>query len=1134
MLTQHDPRAEPIPGYRLLDRIGEGGFGEVYKAEAPGGILKAIKFVYGNLDGHDSDEARVRQELKALNRVKTVRHPFILSLERFDVIGGRLMIVMELADCNLWDRFEACRSKGLPGIPRDELLSYLRESAEALDLMNDQYQLQHLDIKPQNIFLVHNHVKVADFGLVKDLEGMRVQATSGVTPVYAAPETFEGLVTRYCDQYSLAIVYQELLTGERPIKGANARQLMMQHLTGVPAVEPLPVEDREAVRRALAKKPEDRYPTCGDFVRALLSNDTRQVPTAQTRCVRLGVSATPASASTNAIFRTQVKIASATVVRPAVARDGVLVPACVLGLGTLGKEVVRRFKLALRRRGGVYPALPHLRCLCIDADPDAVRAAVEDDPEAVLQHDEFLLARLNRPGHYLRPTRGKPSVDSWIDPQLLRRLPREQVTANGLRPLGRLAFFDNYRLVATRLRAELEACSHPSNLTTAQRKTGLALRSGQPRVYVIAGLAGGTGSGMFLDVAYTVRQQLELLGYDTPDVVGVFLLPPVGKRARSAPTALGNAVAALTELNHYSSPATTFSGYYVDDQGAITNTTAPFGRTVLLSLPEGEEPGRADAVFAQAGDFLCRELTTSFGRVADEMRKQGLPEEDPALAARPVLQTFGTYTISVPRRALLRRVVRGLCQRLAQRWHASRFTALPETIQAWVLEQWSARQLGPDAVAGSVRESLTRVLGGEPDALYAAASALKLGGQDMSARAVGAAQAALAYFEQLLGSPEAAAARQRPDLFDALDAAVQEAAAAAGHRLAELCLAALEEPLFRLVGAEETIHRQMIERLEQAVDVQKAACRETAQQTAEVFARIRVLLLNLQKSSLLWWGSKSKAAAELEELLPLYPRLRLESLVHEQALNILRHLHGHFPGRLCEVGCCRVWLTRFVENLLQADIPSPSTDQGPGRHLLPDECRSLEEAADRVLARVTPGELAELDQRVQQAIRKQLRGHVHVCTTGMDFLRGLEAAVREAIEAFVASRLVKANVAELYLKQPIPERAKEDDLARAFECAQPAGGLPDAQETCILAVPPGPAGEQLRELARNAVADVELIAANSGDDIVFYREQSGLALADLPQAGPVAQELYYHLRERDQYPVHSRVDVLDWLLVDRG
>src|SRR2546421_3725082 len=259
-----ESRAEPIPGYRLIERIGGGGFGEVWKAEAPGGLLKAIKFVFGDLEEASEDGVRAEQELKALSRVKTVRHPYILSLERYDIIDGQLIIVMELADRNLWDRFKECRGQGLPGIPRDELLGYLEETAEALDLMNGHYQIQHLDIKPQNIFLVHNHVKVADFGLAKDFEGLRATVTGGVTPVYAAPETFDGTVTRFCDQYSLAIVYQEVLTAHRPFTGSNSRQLLMQHIHGVPDLSPLPEPDRGPIARALAKNPDDRFPTCTD------------------------------------------------------------------------------------------------------------------------------------------------------------------------------------------------------------------------------------------------------------------------------------------------------------------------------------------------------------------------------------------------------------------------------------------------------------------------------------------------------------------------------------------------------------------------------------------------------------------------------------------------------------------------------------------------------------------------------------------------------------------------------------------------------------------------------------------------------------------------------------------------------
>jgi len=261
--------AEPIPGYTLIAPLGRGGFGEVWKAQAPGGIPKAIKFVKGSLD--DIAEGRVAacQELKSLNRVKEVRHPFILGLERVDIIDGQLIIVMELADKDLSKRLEECRAQGKTGIPRAELLRYMDETAEALDLMNGEYQLQHLDIKPQNLFLVCNHVKVADFGLVKDLEGMTATITAGITPIYASPETFEGKASRTSDQYSLAIVYQELLTGARPYVGKNARQLLMEHMKGVPNLEPLPPADRAIVARALSKVPGDRFPNCAEFINQL-------------------------------------------------------------------------------------------------------------------------------------------------------------------------------------------------------------------------------------------------------------------------------------------------------------------------------------------------------------------------------------------------------------------------------------------------------------------------------------------------------------------------------------------------------------------------------------------------------------------------------------------------------------------------------------------------------------------------------------------------------------------------------------------------------------------------------------------------------------------------------------------------
>src|SRR5262249_26415033 len=186
---------------------------------APGELRKAIKIIFGNLE-----EQRAEQELKALQRIKEVRHPFLLSLERYEVHDGQLFIVTELADKSLSDCFNECRAAGLPGVPREQLLAYLRDAAEALDYMQESRGLQHLDVKPQNLLLVAGRIKVADFGLVKDLSGGTTTSSSGITPVYATPEAFDGRVSRFSDQYSLAIVYQEMLTGARPFPGTTAIQ----------------------------------------------------------------------------------------------------------------------------------------------------------------------------------------------------------------------------------------------------------------------------------------------------------------------------------------------------------------------------------------------------------------------------------------------------------------------------------------------------------------------------------------------------------------------------------------------------------------------------------------------------------------------------------------------------------------------------------------------------------------------------------------------------------------------------------------------------------------------------------------------------------------------------------------------
>ena len=276
-----------ISHYHILEKLGEGGMGIVYKAQDTKlDRLVALKFLPQQITVSDEDKARFLQEAKAIS---ALNHPNIATIHDIDEVDGHKFLVLEyIPGGTLKSKLKHLKSEDKE-FSLSEVLEYGIQAAEALAHAH-RHQIIHRDVKTDNLMLTEEgKVKLTDFGLAK-LRGS-AQVTKTGTPVgtaaYMSPEQIRGEeIDHRSDIFSFGVVLYELLTSHLPFRGEFETALSYSILNENPPPakslrKDTPPELEKVIDRCLEKEKAKRYQTGEEIVDALREIQQRISPAAK-------------------------------------------------------------------------------------------------------------------------------------------------------------------------------------------------------------------------------------------------------------------------------------------------------------------------------------------------------------------------------------------------------------------------------------------------------------------------------------------------------------------------------------------------------------------------------------------------------------------------------------------------------------------------------------------------------------------------------------------------------------------------------------------------------------------------------------------------------------------------------------
>jgi hypothetical protein len=335
----------------------------------------------------------------------------------------------------------------------------------------------------------------------------------------------------------------------------------------------------------------------------------------------------------------------------------------IIGVGGTGHQILLDVRKRLIEKYESLDKIPIVGFMLLDTDQSIFSKNPDYDDAVNLDNADKIHTSVHGVDNLRKNLREHPHLRTWLDARVLTG--DIDQGAGAVRARGRLAYFWNYATIARKLEEEMLKVTRDSSKETAIRN-GLQVGEGLT-VYIVGSMLGGTGSGMFLDLAYTVRNKFK--SQRMLEMVGMFSIPPNSEAV--AVDNRPNAYAALMELNHFTDPSTTFSAQYQAEIPPMEDADPPFRYTYLVdtSSPSAQLDSVKDLV-EMIGHSIFLDLTSEFQRQKKSNRNnfdQFLITAD-GLGCAQNYMGFGLASIYFPKDKVMTACSNRLAGDIVRRW----------------------------------------------------------------------------------------------------------------------------------------------------------------------------------------------------------------------------------------------------------------------------------------------------------------------------------------------------------------------------------------------------------------------------------------------------------------------------------